>query len=163
MRISPRPNDARAMTGGSLSTSARGDEGMTLIEILVVVAILGLMAAAVSADWHRTSRSRRLSDIGARVHALLDAARVEALRSGRDLSVEVDTAGRRLSVSAIDKVLVLPAELTVSARLADLGTQPAIVMLADGSSTGGAIEIALPDGPSLTVTVSWVTGMVRDD
>ena len=136
---------------------------MTLVEILVVVAILGLIATAISADWHASNRSGRLSDLGSQVHALLDAARMEALRSGQDLSVEIDPAGRQLKVGAFNKLLVLPNDVTLSARLADLGSRPAIVMLADGSSTGGAVEIASSDGRRMTVSVSWATGLVRDE
>jgi general secretion pathway protein H len=135
-----------------------GDAGLTLVEILVVVAILGLMATAISTDWQRSSRSRRLLDIGGTMRAFIDAARVEALRSGRDLSVEVDPAGGRLEVPAIGRRLRLPKELTMIARLAELGDRSEIVMLADGSSTGGEIEFALPGGPSMTLEVSWATG-----
>jgi general secretion pathway protein H len=140
-----------------------GEAGMTLVEILVVVAILGLIATAISADWHASNRSRRLSDMGSQVHALLDAARMEALRSGQDLTVDIDPAGRQLRVGALNKLLVLPNDVTVSARLADLGGRPAIVMLADGSSTGGVVEIASSDGRRMTVSVSWATGLVRDE
>lgn len=92
------------------------------------------------------------------MRALLDAARVEALRSGRDLPVEVDLAGDRLEVPAIGRRLRLPKELTMIARLAELRDRPEIVMLADGSSTGGEIELALPGDPSMTLEVSWATG-----
>src|SRR5262245_1804309 len=109
MQMSPRPSDDRANRNlarvPGTPAPARGDGGLTLVGILDVVAILGLVATAISVAWRRTGQSRHLAETVARVHDLLDTARLEALRSGRDLAVEVDVAGRRLSIPAIDKIL----------------------------------------------------------
>ena len=144
-------------------TPQQGDAGTTLIEILVVVAILGLAATALGADWHGRTAARRLSAERSRLHGLLDAARVEVMRSGRDLVVEIDPQARSLRVPGLGQSVILPGDMTLSARLAETRGTPAIMMLTDGSSTGGTITIGLDHGSSTSLSVSWVSGLVRDE
>ena len=68
--------------------------GFTLIEILVVIAILGIAAAAVALSVSR-SDGRLLQEETARLGALFRIAQDEARISGRALVWEADLAGYR--------------------------------------------------------------------
>jgi general secretion pathway protein H len=83
--------------------------GFTLIEILVVIAILGVAAAAVALSVS-TSDARLLQEETARLGALFRIAQNEARISGRALVWEADREGYRF------RPLPLPSDSAEAAR-----------------------------------------------
>jgi general secretion pathway protein H len=134
------------MTAGS---ARRGEAGFTLIEMIVVIAVVGLIAGLVlmrqpwiSAGFEREATQRALADA-------LRLARSRAIAQGRNVSVICDVAG--FSVDG-GPVRTLPAHEILSTAH--------IVFMPDGGSSGGTIIIASGQ-KRMVVTVNWLTGRVR--
>lgn len=129
--------------------AGRSEAGFTLIEMIVVVAVVGLIAALVlarqpwtSVGFEREATQRALADA-------LRLARSRAIAQGRDVSVLTGAAG--FSVDG-GPVTALPAREVLSASR--------IVFMPDGGSSGGTIVLA-SEQKRIAMTVNWLTGRVR--
>ena len=141
---------------------SKSERGFTLIEMIVVVAIMGLVLAMVA-----TRGPLGLHTLTARsaANALASGfrqARARAIADNRQVVLSIDLAGHRWRVGA-DKPTELPhdlaiAVLTVAGQSAG-GTAADIRFLPDGSSTGGRVE--LQDGRRrMRIGVDWLNGRV---
>jgi len=84
----------------------RRRRGVTLVELMVVLVLLGLMAGVVGLAWRRPSPHDD-TDVTA-------AARQRAIATGATVRVETTTAGRRVTVAALpDGSVIAPAELRI--------------------------------------------------
>src|ERR1700692_1208985 len=120
--------------------------GFTLIEMIVVLAILGMTLVLITA--YRSPRSQTLSTDGAasQLAADLRLARSQAIAGNRPVLVSVDLPGHQYRVGT-GGVRLIPGELHIelltianerqSERVADIRFNP------DGSSTGDALALAL--------------------
>jgi general secretion pathway protein H len=136
--------------------------GFTLIEMIMVLAVLGLTLVLVGA--YRAPWSRTLSADGAasQLAADLRLARSQAIASNRPVLVNVDLLGHQYRVGAGD-IRHIPGELRIqlltianerqSEHVADIRFNP------DGSSTGGRIVLA-DDRRRIDIGVDWLTGRV---
>ena len=117
--------------------------GFTLFEMVVVLAIIGLIAIAAAQSIGRRPAGLVRSEVQARLEAAVQAARRQAARSGQAQSVDPASliAGATLSGS-------LPAPRAPSG---------AILVYPDGSSNGGTVSV---DGRPLAA-IDWLTGEVR--
>ena len=136
--------------------------GFTLIELIVVMVVLGLLAAVVVAKG--PMRSRTLTQRAA-VQALaggLREARARAVSTNRPVEFEVDIEHKAFRI-ANGTVTRLPPEFAMSMisaagqRMSD--TEAAIRFDPDGSSTGGRIELAT-EARRFRVGVDWLSGKV---
>lgn len=137
--------------------------GYTLMEVLVVLAIIGLVLAAVP-----------LMVVGSRPGAESRAAAIEvasALRQTRGNAIAgfrsevfiLDTEGHSYRVGAAGPQKSLPEEMALSlytarSELQDEGAGR-IRFFPDGSATGGRVTLAL-DNRQYVVAVDWLTGSV---
>lgn len=140
----------------------RGEEGFTLIEVIVVFAILGLVMAMVLSGPRGPDAVISLRAAANQLAAGLREARSRAIEADRPVTLTVDLAGRRWWIGN-DAGSPLPAvaairldAMTAAIRRGNVG---AIRFEPDGSSTGGRIEIA-KDGHRIAVGVDWITGRV---
>lgn len=136
--------------------------GFTLIEMIVVLAILGMTLALFTA--YRAPWSQTLSAAGAasQLAADLRLARSQAIISNRPVLVSVDLPGHQYRVGAGD-FRHIPGELRIelltianerqSEHVADIRFNP------DGSSTGGRI-VLVDDRRRIDIGVDWLTGRV---
>lgn len=140
------------------------EAGFTLLEVLVVVAILGLTASIVGTALPNTRDRVLLSSAESAVEAVLVQAQAEARRLGEPRLVEFDLDGHRIRIDNSTGSTPLPdrVEITViSAREFGSSRRPVIAFLPDGTSSGGEVTLVSNTLRS-TRRIDWMTGRVRD-
>ena len=143
-------------------TAARA-KGFTLLEMLAVILLVGIAAAAVSISVTQGRASARVRAASSELAGALRATRAQAIVRGKEQNFDVDT--RTNSYRNVKQQEVrLPKGMRVSITSAR-EDQPndhtgRIRFFPDGSSTGG--RITLQSGKrQWHVNVSWLTGEVR--
>jgi general secretion pathway protein H len=138
--------------------------GFALIEILCVLAILGLLAAIILPAVPRTTTRARLESYAVETAALLKGDRNAALRRQVRIATQVDAEGRSIRSGVTGRTIRLPGDVVVQAmlasRCADRAAGRSIDFFPSGMSCGGVIALARP-GMGYEVRVNWLTGGVE--
>ena len=118
--------------------------GFTLIEVVCVLAIIGLLAALVLPAIPRGTSQARLAGYAVEVAALLKGDRNAAIRSHAQVATSLD-AERRIVVSgATASIVEIPADVTFEALLArrcgDRRVGATIDFFPSGASCGGVVS-----------------------
>ena len=139
----------------------RRTDGFTLIEILVVLAIAGVMLGLVIGNGPMRSSGLQLRAAAGALAQTLRAARAQAIVGDHDVSVAIDPANHRFAIDG-GPMRHLAADMPVSVlppALPGPGPVRLIRFSPDGSATGG--RILLGAGRSRQgITVEWLTGRV---
>jgi general secretion pathway protein H len=147
---------ARAENGG-------GERGFALIEILCVLAIIGMLAAIILPAIPRSTTRARLESYAVATAALLKSDRSAALRRQIQVATQVDAASRSIRSGATGRVIRLPNDVALDAilasRCADRIAGRSIDFFPSGMSCGGVIALSRP-GMGVEVRVNWLTGGV---
>jgi general secretion pathway protein H len=150
-----RPDPARH--GG-----AAGAAGFTLLEMLVVLAIVGFSLVLVASYRPPWSRGLEIDAAAAKLAAELRLVRSEAIAANRPAAFELDLAQRRYRGGS-SPPRSLPAgmalELLTVAGERQSGTAGRIRFYPDGSATGGRI-VLVDEARRVAVGVDWLTGRV---
>src|SRR5947209_7925187 len=145
-------------------TGSRGDTGFALIEILCVLAIIGLLAAIILPAVPRATSRARLESYAVETAALLKADRSAALRRQVQVATQVDAGSRSIRSGVTGRVIRFPADVSLDAylasRCADRNAGRSIDFFPSGMSCGGTIALARP-GMGYEVRVNWLTGGVE--
>jgi general secretion pathway protein H len=72
--------------------------GFTLLELLVVVAIIGLLSAAVALSWRAVGNDQEMEQETGRLRGMIDLLREEALMQSRDYGLMFTETGYRFYV-----------------------------------------------------------------
>jgi general secretion pathway protein H len=140
-----------------------GERGFALIEILCVLAIIGLLAAIILPAIPRTTTRAKLESYAVETAALLKADRNAALRRQIQVTTQIDAAARSIRSGVTGRTLRLPSDVTVdamlAARCADRDVGRSIDFFPSGMSCGGVIALVRP-GMGYEVRVNWLTGGV---
>ena len=137
--------------------------GFTLLEMLVVIALIGLATVAVSVSVTSGLASARVRAASSELAGALRATRAQAIVQSREQVFDVDT--RSNSYDGVKhRIVILPKglELSITSAREDRPNDHTgrIRFFPDGSSTGG--RITLKSGQrEWHVNVSWLTGEVR--
>jgi general secretion pathway protein H len=148
---------ARAERGG-------GEAGFALIEILCVLAIIGMLAAIILPAIPRATSRARLKSYAVETAALLKADRNSALRRQIQVATLIDAPQRSIRSGVTGRVIRLPGDVTLDAilasRCADRNAGRSIDFFPSGMSCGGTIALSRP-GMGFEVRVNWLTGGVE--
>lgn len=142
----------------------QGERGFTLLELLIVLALLGLGMAAIGNLARAPSGA---SDVAAAVRTAtmtLEAARARAIGSGRVAAVAIDPEARMLIPAETGQGVHLGEGITISASVAREASRdgmPRILFFPDGTSTGGRLTIANAAAEK-GIVVHWLTGTIHD-
>lgn len=151
------------MTTAPCAGAADGrSDGFSLVEMLVVLAVLGLAAALGGPSLLTLLPGQQLDAAAMAVANELALLRAEAVRSGRRTSLVYDQeASRFLSSRAGARPLAMKAlSVSIDRPPESRSGQGEIRFLPGGAATGGRIVLAGRGGVRV-LTVSRVTGAVR--
>jgi general secretion pathway protein H len=140
------------------------EAGFTLIEVVCVLAIIGLLAALALPAIPRGTSQERLAGYAVEVAALLKGDRNAAIRNRAQVATSLD-ADRKIVISgATASIVELPADVTLEALLAKrCGNRlvgATIDFFPSGASCGGVIALGR-QGVGYQIRVNWLTGGVE--
>jgi general secretion pathway protein H len=140
-----------------------GEQGFALIEILCVLAIIGLLAAIILPAIPRATTRARLESYAVETAALLKADRNAALRRQIQVRTQIDAAARSIRSGVTGRIIRLPNDVSLdavlAARCADREAGRSIDFFPSGMSCGGTVALSRP-GMVYEVRVNWLTGGV---
>jgi general secretion pathway protein H len=143
---------------------SRGEAGFALIEILCVLAIIGMLAAIILPAIPRATSRARLESYAVETAALLKADRNSALRRQIQVATLIDAPQRSIRSGVTGRVIRLPGDVSLDAilaqRCADRNAGRSIDFFPSGMSCGGTIALSRP-GMGFEVRVNWLTGGVE--
>ena len=137
-------------------------EGITFVELIVVLAILAAIAALVAPSFSRTIASARLRTAASDVRTSLARGRALAVAAARERTVDFDLSRGEFGVDH-EAVRRLPETLRLGAVLPGEGRMERgsvrIRFFPDGSGDEAEISVTAEDGGTLRVTVDPLTGL----
>ena len=140
-----------------------GERGFALIEIVCMLAIIGLLAAIILPALPRATTRAKLESYAVETAALLKADRNTALRRQIPVKTTIDAEARSIRSGVTGRIVRLPKDVTLEAMLAsrcgDRTAGRSIDFFPSGMSCGGAIALARP-GMGYEIRVNWLTGGV---
>ena len=140
------------------------EDGFTLLEMVCVLAIVGLMAALVLPHFPRGTSRERLNGYALEAAALLKADRLAAIRTGRPVATALSGQDKAIRSGSTGEILRFPDDVAFDAILAqrcgDRRVGSTIDFFPSGLSCGGTILLARP-GAGLQIRVNWLTGGVE--
>ena len=141
----------------------RREQGMTLLELMVVIMLLSIVAGLFPLAIQRLMPARRLAAAARSLASDILELQSQAAMSGHPLELILEPSGYTLQQIPADgaKHVAWPTDTTVSLKASpDAEASRVLIMYPDGSSSGG--ELALHTGESrATVSVTAATGRVR--
>lgn len=150
-----------ACQAGSKMPARPSEAGVTLLEMVCVLAIIGLLAAIALPRLALSTSQSRLEAYALQVAALLKADRNAALARGGSVSSLVDARGRLVRSGSHTEVVRVPDDVVFDAFLPQrCNGRPVLSTISffgDGVSCGGAIRLT-HSGSGFEVRVNWLTG-----
>ena len=141
----------------------KGIRGLTLVELLIVLVLIGLVAAVTIPILGSGVSTTELRSAAREVAAGLRAARGQAIAHRTEAVLQLDVAGRAFWVPPDTRVHSLPREIEIKLFTAqrDIVNENvgAIRFYPDGGSTGGRVTLASGER-KYDVDVDWLTGRV---
>ena len=137
--------------------------GFTLLEMIIVLAITGLLMAIVAPKLPGVLANTQMKTATREIAAGLKNARIKAISSRQEQALLFDTQNKSYALGDRQKQLGIPdgSELSlVTAESEQVSeTQGKIRFFTDGSSTGGQVKLQYKHN-AYVVDVNWRTGKV---
>lgn len=142
---------------------ADGQRGFTLLEMLVVLAMLGLVAGVALPSLRQTPPGLRIEASARTLCAALRLTRMRAIATNSEMTLMVD-ADRKTYWSPAVRETALLQEAAIEMAVADSQrhgrNRGGFLFFPGGGSTGGDIGLTL-FGRRAAIHVNWLTGEAR--
>ena len=147
--------------------------GFTLLELIVVLAIAGLIFSLGGPSVRTLSATMEYRDAVRQIVSAAKNARRDAFAQGIPMDLLIDTDRNRYALSAdspslsADQFAPLPEALDITVvYAAEVSPKPglaAIRFYPAGGSSGGEISVARPSGAGVHLTIDWLLGDVTQE
>jgi general secretion pathway protein H len=139
--------------------------GFSLIEVLVALAVLGLVAAAAAVALSAAVERERFRTAAREIAAALRSARQSALAKHAETTFTLDLERKTYLIDgAADRSLDAPKDSVLTLITASTERREeakgSIRFFSDGSSTGGSVTITFRNRRE-RIAVDWLTGRVE--
>jgi general secretion pathway protein H len=138
--------------------------GFTLVEMLVVLAIVGFIAAVALPALTTPSDGVRLRAVASEVLSALRLTRAGAITRHAEMALVLDLEAHTLQSPVVPAKRFgsdITAEMVIAEPERATPARGAFRFFPDGSSTGGDIRLRLA-GREARICVSWLTGQARE-
>jgi general secretion pathway protein H len=139
------------------------DAGISLVEILVVLAIIAAAFALVAPNTRGPARTLELETTADDLAARLREARTRAIARSAPVHVDFNTAAKRYAATGDTRAVQMPSDIALTLTMARSTLTESggarLTFFPDGSATGGDIRLTRA-GRSIDVKVLWLTGAV---
>ena len=146
--------------------------GFTLIEIIVVIAIVGILAAIISSPFGKFRNAQALQNTTNAIVSVINSARTKTLASVNNTSYGVHIDSDRVilftgisynSEDATNQIVIFEPQVTLETlSLNGGGAEILFDRLKGTTSQYGTIVIDLPSGQSKTITVQATGSVLRN-
>jgi len=140
--------------------------GFTLIELMVVIAIMALVVGLMPIAFGRLYESAQYRDTVRAVLSGMRAARHQAMSEGREVRFAVNLAQRRFGVEGgAQYEAPEPLELRAAMAATETGADGvlAIRFLPRGGASGGSLDVIRPSGDGVRLRVDWFSGRIEQE
>ena len=147
-----------------MSNIRAGEAGFTLLEMVSVLAIVGLAAAILLPRFPRESSGPRLEAYAIETASLLKSDRITAIRRRSEIATEIDADARVIRSGSTGRTVHVPDDVAFDSMLPRRCNQRRVVstitFFATGTSCGGVIALTR-FGSGFEIRVNWLTGNVE--
>jgi general secretion pathway protein H len=147
-----------------MNSRAGAEDGFTLLEMVCVLAIIGLVAAVLLPNVPRQTSRSRLAAYAIEAATLLKADRNAAIRRSVEVTTQVDAGSRSVRSGANGEIVRLPEDVRFEALLPqNCNNRPVVATIsffASGMSCGGVIALTHLD-MGYEIRINWLTGRIE--
>ena len=140
------------------------EDGFTLLEMVCVLAIVGLVAAVLLPSLPRQTSRSRLEAYAIEAATLLKADRNAAIRRRLEVTTQVDAGSRSVRSGASGETVRVPEDVRFEALLPEnCNHRPVVATIsffASGMSCGGVIALTHVD-TGYEIRINWLTGRIE--
>lgn len=140
-----------------------GEAGFTLIEMLIVLAILAVTASFAGPLLSSGSEGVRLEMASSELAAALRVTRSAAITRNIQTTLMIDVDRRTFGSAVVAQRSFAPdieAKLTFASGIRSVSSDGGFQFFPDGSSTGGDVTLSL-GGKQAKLCIDWLTGTIR--
>jgi general secretion pathway protein H len=147
-----------------MSRGIGAQHGFTLIEMVCVMAIIGLLAAVIMPGFPRQTSRSRLEAYAMEAASVLKADRNAAISRRVEVTTTVDAGSRSIRSGATRAAVRVPDDVRFDALLPEnCDNRPvfaSVSFFASGMSCGGVITLSRLD-TGFEIRVNWLTGKIE--